>query len=59
MLKITNIEYIGKESVLKEKYERYKNFIETHPKSKCPSSCLKGYERREAFIREYSKLFEK
>lgn len=58
MLKITNIEYVGAESVLRKKYERYKNFIETHPKSECPPGCLKGYERREAFVKEYSKLFK-
>lgn len=58
MLKITMAEYLEKENVLREKYEQYKFFIETHPKSECPPSCLKGYERREAFVKKYSKLFK-
>ena len=59
MLNIIEINYCGEYSKLKEKYERTKNFLATHPKEKTPTSCLKGYERREQFVEKFSKLFEK
>ena len=58
MLNIIEINYCGEYSKLKEKYERTKNFLATHPKEEISPSCLKGYERREQFITKFSKLFE-
>lgn len=59
MLNTTEIKYCGEYSKLKEKYERTKNFLATHPKEEAPTSCLKGYKRREQFVEKFSKLFDK
>lgn len=59
MLDITEIKYCGEYSKLKEKYEKTKNFLATHPKEETPTTCLKGYERREQFVAKFSKLFGK